>query len=258
MSGPRRDTWLAGVDGCTAGWIIAFVRPDGSEVRLRTAVSFAAVLLEPEAPTIVAVDMPIGLPDHSPAKGRIPESEVRPLLGARKSSVFRIPSRTAVYAGIKQEPSDERERYLLACEIARETSEDKKAFSKQGFYIFPKIVEIDQFLRENPEKVSRVFEIHPEVAFWRINGDSELSEPKKKKNRPYPPGLELRRRLLIADGFPEEAVTTHPPRNQAGDDDWVDALACAAIARRIHDGRAKSFPTSPEKDGCGLPMAIWA
>ncbi len=253
-----RDIWLAGVDGCPAGWIVAFVRPDGSEVRQRIVNSFAQILAEPEMPAIVAVDMPIGLPEHSPPHGRLPESAVRPLLGDRKSSVFRIPSRSAVYAGAGDTPIDDRERYFLACAIARETSEDRKAFAKQGFYIFRKIVEIDQFLRSNPSMVRRVFEIHPEVAFWRMNGDRPLNEPKKKKSRLYAPGLELRQRLLVAAGFSKEAVDLIPAKTSAGADDWLDALACAAIARRLHRKQAKSYPDSPQCDASGLPMAIWA
>ena len=41
-------------------------------------------------------------------------------------------------------------------------------------------------------------------------------------------------------------------------DDLLDALACAAIARRIHAGLAKPFPDPPPVDRYGLPMAIWA
>jgi predicted RNase H-like nuclease len=43
-----------------------------------------------------------------------------------------------------------------------------------------------------------------------------------------------------------------------GPDDLLDALACAAIARRIHAGVARSFPDRFERDRFGLPMAIWA
>lgn len=253
-----QDVWLAGADGCTEGWIVAFARPDSTEIRQRLLKRFSDILTQPERPTVVAVDMPIGLPDHSPPKGRLAESAIRPLLGKRKSSVFRIPSRSAVYAGAGSIPPDDRERYLLACDIARRTSEDGKAFAKQGFYIFPKIVEIDQFLRRNQDMVKRIFEIHPELAFWRINGDRELDEPKKKKSRLHEPGLELRRRLLVANGFSEEAINLVPPKAKAGIDDWLDALACVAIAKRIHEDRAKSFPLIPQCDAFKLPMAIWA
>ena len=48
-----------------------------------------------------------------------------------------------------------------------------------------------------------------------------------------------------------------PPKG-AGPDDLLDALACAAIARRIHAGLARPFPDPPARDAFGLPMAIWA
>jgi predicted RNase H-like nuclease len=48
-----------------------------------------------------------------------------------------------------------------------------------------------------------------------------------------------------------------PPKG-AGPDDLLDALACAAIARRIHAGLARPFPDPPLRDAFGLPMAIWA
>jgi predicted RNase H-like nuclease len=52
-------------------------------------------------------------------------------------------------------------------------------------------------------------------------------------------------------------VNGAPPQG-AGADDLIDALACAAIARRIHAGLATPFPDPPERDAFGLPMAIWA
>jgi len=103
----------------------------------------------------------------------------------------------------------------------------------------------------------RVFEVHPEVAFWRLNGERALHEPKKVKGRCYEPGLVLRRSLLVAAGVAEELVNGAPPKG-AGADDLLDALACLAIARRIHAGLARPFPDPPARDAFGLPMAIWA
>jgi predicted RNase H-like nuclease len=48
-----------------------------------------------------------------------------------------------------------------------------------------------------------------------------------------------------------------PPKGAAADD-LLDALACAAIARRLHAGVAEPFPNPPPRDALGLPMAIWA
>lgn len=251
------NIWLAGVDGCPSGWIVVFARPDGQLEPARFVKSFAEVAKGSEHPTVIAIDVPIGLPDRSPRKGRLAEGAVRPLLGARKSSVFRIPSREAVYASVASDPADERARFLHACNIARNTSEDGKAFAKQGFYILDKVVELDQFLRVHPHYITSVYETHPELAFWRLNGGRELSTAKKVKGRSHEPGMAMRRGLLLEAGFPREHVFASPPE-PAGFDDLLDALACAAIAQRINKNEAQPFPKAFERDAYGLPMAIWA
>jgi predicted RNase H-like nuclease len=239
------DLWLAGIDGCPSGWLVAFARLDLREVRVRIAPRFADVLAAPEAPAIVAVDMPIGLPERAGQGGRAAERAVRPLLGARQSSVFSVPSRAAIAA------TD----YRDACRIALATSEPPRKVSRQLFMLAPKIREVDACL--NAVCLGRVYEVHPEVAFWRLNGGEPLREPKKVKSRPHEPGLALRRRLLIDAGFPAATVEAKPPKG-AGPDDLLDALACAAIAQRIHTGLARPFPDPPERDALGLVMAIWA
>ena len=246
MTDASDDIWLAGVDGCPSGWVAALVQTRLHEVRVRLAPRVVDVLEAPERPQITAVDIPIGLPERVGRGGRAAENAVRPLLGARQSSVFSVPSRAALGA----------EDYRECCRIALSTSEPPRKVSRQLFMLAPKIREVDACLRADAFMVSRVFEVHPEVAFWRLNGERALAEPKKVKGRPHEPGLALRRRLLVAAGFAAAIVEAAPPKG-AGPDDLIDALACAAIARRIHMGLARPFPDPPERDACGLPMAIW-
>lgn len=246
------EVWVAGVDGCPAGWITALLPPHGGDqrlrdVRLRVVPTFAEVLAAPEVPAILAVDIPIGLPERIGPNGRGPEAAVRPLLGARQSSVFSVPARSAVYA----------QEFRAACRLAHDTSEPPRMMSKQLFNIAPKIREVDRILRTDPAWAARVFEVHPEVAFWRLNGGRALAEPKKVKSRPYGPGLKLRRDLLVAAGIPEAAVDAGSPAG-AGADDLLDAFACALTARRIQLGLARPFPDPPLRDTYGLAMAIWA
>jgi predicted RNase H-like nuclease len=190
--------------------------------------------------------MPVGLPERAGRGGRAAETAVRPLLGARQSAVFSVPSRAALAA----------RDYREACRIALATSDPPRQVSKQLFMLGPKIRELDACLRSDQAVVGRVFEVHPELAFWRLNGACALEEPKKIKGRCYEPGLALRRRLLIAAGFASDVVNAPPPAG-AGPDDALDALACAAVARRIASGLARPFPDPPERDAFGLPMAIW-
>lgn len=247
MTETDQNAWLAGADGCAGGWIAAFVRPQGGDASVRIVSRFADVLTAPERPAILAVDMPIGLPERVGAGGRAAENSVRPLLGARQSSVFSVPSRAAIYAA----------GYGETCRIAQLTSEPPRKVSKQLFNIAPKIREVDEALRADADAAGRVFEVHPELAFWRLNGERPLAEPKKVKGRPYEPGMALRRGLLIASGFAQSAVNATPPKGAAADD-LLDALACAAIARRLHAGLAQPFPDPPPRDAFGLAMAIWA
>lgn len=242
---------LAGVDGCPAGWLACLIDPDGGRPpEIRLFPRFADLLAE--APAIVAVDMPIGLPDRIGPGGRGPERLVRPLLGMRQSSVFSIPSRAAVYAG---EGLDEPAAWAAVCAAALATSEPPKKVSKQGFHLFPKIRELDRLM--TPDLATRVVESHPEVAFTVLNGGRPMALPKKVKNRPNPPGLDERRDLLAAHGLPRALTAARPPRG-AGADDLLDACVLALVAARIARGEAISFPETPPRDARGLAVAITA
>lgn len=251
------DIPAAGIDGCPGGWIAVLCAAGRAAACLRVDAAEALFRCEP-APAVLAIDIPIGLPERSGPKGRTPERLVRPRLGERQSSVFSIPSRSAVYAGIDPAIPDS-ERFRRACETARATSPEGKAVARQSFHLFPKIAEIDRLLRARPEVVPRIHECHPEVSFWVMNGERPLSMPKKKQGRPYPPGLEERRRLLAAHGFnPLLLADTEARRLQVGPDDLIDACAAAWTAGRIARGEALSFPDPPERDEFGLPIAIRA
>jgi threonine dehydratase/predicted RNase H-like nuclease len=240
--------WVAGVDGCRVGWIAVFMRMDEPNAhRIMTAPTLEAVVDAPEHPAVIAVDMPIGLPDRTEGSGRLPEQLIRPLLGERQSSVFAIPSRRAV-AAID---------YADACAIAAATSHPSRKVSRQGFAIFPKIREIDALLRTRPDLVPRIYEVHPELAFWALNGGRALDWPKKVKGTPYGPGMVLRRALLGRSGLlPEALIGASPPRGAAADD-VLDALAGLTVALDLARGGGQPFPDPPGRDAHGLPVAIW-
>ncbi|MCX5494616.1 DUF429 domain-containing protein [Kaistia dalseonensis] len=234
---------LAGVDGCPSGWIVVAIAAEGPlDPTVAIATSFKAVMDEDTA--IIAVDMPIGLPDSIGPTGRGPEQRVRPLLGGRQSSVFAVPSRAAVFT----------EDYRAACDVAAATSTPPRMVAKQCYHLFPKMREIDALM--TPAAESRIYEVHPELAFWRLNDDHALALPKKVKGRPDPAGLDERRAILVRHGF-DAGFLARAPRG-AGADDLLDAAANALIARRIASGLAEPFPREPQRDGRGLRMAIWA
>lgn len=236
----------AGVDGCRAGWLVV-VRPleDPAAAQVRLAVTFAEVLALVPEPGVIAVDIPIGLPDRGVPGGRACDVAARANLGGRQSSVFAVPSREAVMC----------EDYAKACRVAERTSQPARKVSKQAFNIFAKVREVDRLM--TPELQQRVFEVHPEVAFWALNDECPLDLPKKVKSRPFPPGLDLRRSLLEAAGYSADFMRRLPFKaSEAGPDDLLDAAVNSWSAARIARGEAVCFPCEPDTDSRGLRMEI--
>ncbi|TPM04468.1 DUF429 domain-containing protein [Mesorhizobium sp. B2-3-10] len=256
---------LVGADGCKAGWIAVRSEPGSTRRDPDTAPSvdvfpsFAALLAAIPDDAIVAVDMPIGLPEFSQKGGRGPEALVRPLLGARQSSVFSIPSRAALYADTSGFTTIEAwyAAHIRASEAAKATSNPPRGVSIQAFGIFSKIREIDTLLIARPELRGRIFESHPEVAFCRLNGDQAMLLPKKIKGSVNLAGMAERKALLCRHGYDMDFLDRPPPRGAAADD-FLDAAAMMLIAGRIASGEAKPFPDPPRADGFGIPVAIWA
>ena len=238
---------VAGIDGCRAGWI-AVTHPcvDPAAAKYRIFPDFSSLLRELEHVAVIAIDMPMGLPERVGEGGRTAERVLRPLLGARQSSLFGMPSRSAIEA-----PD-----YAGACAAALATSQPPRKVSKQAFMLFPRIREIDARLRADPGLRNRLFECHPEASFRAMRG-APLAEPKKVKSKPFPAGLAERRALLAAAGYNRALIEARPPAG-AGEDDLLDACAAAWTAARIATGRALSHPAPPDHDAHGIPVAIWS
>ncbi|PSJ62005.1 DUF429 domain-containing protein [Pseudaminobacter soli (ex Li et al. 2025)] len=249
---------VAGADGCRAGWIAVWRHP-GEVPQTGVFASFAELVAFLPADAVIAVDMPIGLPEFSGHGGRGPEALVRPLLGERQSSVFSIPSRAALYAETAEFTTLDAwyEAHRKASEVARASSNPPRAISIQAFGIFSKIRELDGLLREREELRSRIMESHPEVAFWALNGRRAMVLPKKIKGRVNPAGMAERKALLADRGLPRSFLDCAPPRG-AAEDDFLDAAAVMLVAERFSRGEAVCFPDPPGTDAHGLPVAIWA
>lgn len=251
-------TTVAGVDGCKAGWVAVISRP-GSAPSVDVFRTFASLVDALPEDAIIAVDMPIGLPERTGRGGREPEMLARPHLDQRQSSVFSIPSRSAIYAETAEFSELEAwyAAHRRASEVARATSDPPRGISIQAFGIFSKIREIDELLLSRPELRRRVIESHPEVAFWRLNDEVAMSRPKKVRGRVNPAGMAERRDLLVCQGLPPALLEAPPPRG-VGEDDLLDAAAMLLVAARHAAGKAIPFPDPPGSDGKGIPVAIWS
>jgi predicted RNase H-like nuclease len=236
-----------GVDGCAAGWVGVLRSLRGKPPRVYVAARFAELLTLREVPSFVAVDIPIGLPERIGEAGRGPEALLRPRLGERQSSVFAIPSRAAVSC----------DTYEEACRVAAETSEPSRMVSKQAFFLFPKIRELDALMRADPGNAYFIHESHPEAVFMTMNDGRPLGEPKKRRGAPHAPGLELRRDLVSSVAGFERPFLHADLLSRVGDDDLLDACACSWTAERIALGTAVSYPSPPLHDAHGIPIAIW-
>ncbi len=247
----RTSTYVAGADGCRGGWLVVVREIEDAAKSVLTLCSrFEDVLALPQAPRIIAIDIPIGLPERAIKGGRACDNAARAVLGGRQSSVFSVPSRASV--GCID--------YGEACAVALETSDPARKVSKQAFNLFAKIREVD--LAMSPALQERVMECHPELAFWALNNKQSIDLPKKVKSRPYPPGLELRRGLLAGEGFLPKFLANGLTQAgvraaDAGADDFLDAGANASAAARIARGRGVRFPDQPACDSKGLRMEIW-
>jgi len=145
--------------------------------------------------------------------------------------------------------------YREACAVAMATSDPPRKVAKQCFNLFPKIREIDRLM--TPGLEARVFEAHPEVGFWRLNGGRAMALPKKVKSRESGPGMAERAALLAAHGFDRDFLD-QPLPGGVGRDDLLDAAVLSLVAGRIARGEGQCFPPQPGRDGRGLRMAIWA
>jgi len=241
---PERSRRVAGVDGCKAGWFVVITLVTEPPIKLGAkyldfcvASSFADVLTKTTDCKLICVDIPIGLSDGD--KPRQCDVLARKILGpGRASSIFPPPIRLCLSAKNPQ----------TASEICFKHS--GKKLNRQSFFIMPKIREVDRAM--TPQLQQRVREIHPELAFWALNGEKPVSHKKRKLA-----GRNERMKLL-APIFPDiaELVAEARKPKQVAPDDILDALAAVWTASQIVLGKAETLPKNQELDSKGLRMEI--
>ena len=233
MSGPH----LAGVDGCRAGWLCAIASDEGRPLTALVTVSLEVLLHDLPLGSLIAVDVPIGLADRG---ARRCDVEARRCLGlGRGSSVFPAPLRGVLSASSYEE----------ACR--RCAAIDGRRMSQQAFGILLKVREVDALMAGQPRLQSRVRECHPEVSFSAWEG-RPLRHGKKTRSG------QAERAALIDAEWPGERGRLASLLGRGGFrlDDLHDAFAALWTARRIRDGIARTLPSHPERDRCGLAMEI--
>lgn len=229
--------YIAGVDGCPAGWIALIEQTETRRITAHVFLTFLDLVIARDT-QVVAIDIPIGLTESG---ARECDLQARSCLGPKRgTSVFPAPVRSALDASTYPEAN------------AKSMAAQKKGISKQAFEIYSKIREVDHALRSDRDLRSRVFEVHPELTFstW---AEGPIVAPKRT-----PEGHAIRRALIDAHFGPAAFDTARQQvnRKHAANDDIADAFASLWTAQRIIRGQCQTVPPDPPFDSHGLPMRM--
>lgn len=230
---------VCGADGCKAGWFGVYCDLESRELSWRIEPDLNGLFLRPVRPSVLAVDVPIGLPASG---ARACDLNARLILGARASSVFPAPIRGVLPAGSHAEASA----------IRREA--EGKGMSIQAWAIVSKVRQVDEALRGTAELRAVVREVHPEVCFYFMAGRVPLLHSKKTAA-----GKAERLSLLRAHfGRAVDRMLSERPRKDCAADDVIDAAAATWTALRIAAGEEVVLPSLVPRDSYGLPMEMVA
>jgi predicted RNase H-like nuclease/ADP-ribose pyrophosphatase YjhB (NUDIX family) len=225
---------VLGVDACSGGWVgVVLDTERRASVFVDATIAGLVALVRETVPVeVVAIDIPIGLPD---ASGRLADSEARRELVGKSSSLFPTPVRAALEA----------ESYAAAREANLTATGGRTSVSAQAYALREKVLQVDAWVRSRPGV--EVVEVHPELSFARMAGSPVLASKKD------PGGARARREALAAHGI------VAPPWFRGagfGEDDLLDACAAAWSAVRHSLEVSESFPATPEVFSDGVPAAI--
>lgn len=227
-----------GLDGCRAGWFLIGI-DDGGEFQFKVLSKIEELDLFLDQAKLVLVDIPIGLPWQG-QKTRLCDTAARKALSPRGSSVFSVPTRSALSMPTYQEGSEENRRQL-----------DRK-LSKQSWAIAPKIKEVDDYLR-NLKQREKIREMHPEVAFWALNGKKGLTYKKKDQE-----GIDERLGILMRHYYSARDCFNWARdqylKKEVATDDILDAMVGAVTAMQFP--RLSTLPEQPATDEEGIPMEM--
>lgn len=186
----------------------------------------------------VLIDIPIGLPENTTECAARPDSAARGVLPAgRKSTVFPVPCRQAVYIDQYAQASAENERVL-----GKKLPSQSHGFSKM-------IRQVDEFLSANPHWKNRLMESHPEVAFQILNDGKGLQHSKHTEE-----GLQERITILRSNDFDPVPLFIGFTAKQYAD--VLDAFCLALSAKLGYENGFYTIPGKPTCDSRGLKMQM--
>ena len=209
---------------------------------------FAGLIDSLPADAIVAVDMPIGLPDFTHKGGRGPETLVRALLGAAPVQRLLDPvarRRLRLHGTVHDRSSAGMRPSSRECRRAGDIGSAARRVDPGVRHLLRRSARSMRFFCARPELRQRVIESHPEVAFWRLNGGHAMRLPKKVKGLVNPPGMAERAGCFRGLGLAGEFLGRTPPRGAADRRLPRRTVRCCSSRRATRVG--KRCPSRPAR-----------
>lgn len=227
-----------GADACRKGWFAVSLGPRSNwKIDIYETIEDFGKAFRKAA--LIWIDIPIGLPA---AGQRLCDRQARKILRQRASSVFAVPCREALTA----------KTYRRACRINQRLM--GVGLSIQTWNIFPKINEVDKWLRHKKPANQQMRESHPELCFWALAGGGPMAHAKKS-----PQGFCERYSILEKICPHTEAMVDLAlhrfRRKDLARDDILDAIVLA-VSAGYSAKSIKTVPLDPPSDKMGLSMEI--
>ena len=236
LTAGKKECFAVGIDWMKPYWLAVEIR--GDEISIRKLTNISEINNYYRRADAILIDIPVGLPENAAEDAARPDCKARDYLPTgRKSSIFPVPCRQAVYITDYAEASAENERIL-----GKKLTSQSHAFSKM-------IRQVDEFLAENKYWQNRLVESHPEAAFQLLNGGKGLNHSKHTDE-----GIQERIAILQQYGIdPMPLFAEFTPKQY---EDVLDALCLAVSAKLGCENSFRTIPENPTCDSRGLNMQM--
>jgi predicted RNase H-like nuclease len=189
--------------------------------------SFTDVLGERPAFSVIVVSAPIGYLDAPGTKVRTCDQEARAVLGRRASTIQNAPTRASLFDG-----ADWRQDHLDAISAM----------------LLPRYREVAAEM--SPFRQRTVYEGHPELSFYQLNGNRSLRWSKKTERG------RLERRQILEKKVQGIRNLIDSEEDRIPEKYLLDVAAMLWTARRVLGHAAKRLPADGEYDSEGLRMEL--
>jgi predicted RNase H-like nuclease len=218
------------VTPCATGWLTASAKVAGATFapeEPRVYATFREVLDEKPSFSVITLNAPIGYIEEARTGGRTCDRMARALLGRRGSTIHNAPTRATLERG-----ADPRADHLDAISSVL-LSRYREVAAEMA-----------------PYRQRTVYEVHPELSFYQLNGDEPLRWTKKFEVGRDERRLLLEKRIQGVDRILEVELDEVPESH------LLDVAALLWTARRIFARAGTRIPMDPEWDEQGLRMEL--